>query len=203
MSFQQLLGFAMKLFFSIFLAAALSIGATSAARAESYAQLVSRLGNAGGFQSSVEQMLLGKLNAFRASKGLHRLSADGTFTNAARAHALDMAQRGYLGHSSASGLDFSGRMLSLHVQQDQLSTMGENAVMMYPANSASKVASVLFNSWLRSPHHVDNMLRRDFTKVSTGAVFLNGKAYADQIFSGPLVVHQKLNSSGQGLRFWQ
>ncbi|HEY4995269.1 MAG TPA: CAP domain-containing protein, partial [Aestuariivirga sp.] len=134
------------------------------------------------FQPAVEQLLLAKLNELRASKGLARLAVEGAFTGAARAHAMDMAQRNYLGHNSATGLDFSGRMKALQGGVMRYSTIGENAVMMYPPHNVGQVADTLFHSWLNSPPHLHNMLRSDFTRVATGAVILNGKAYADQIF---------------------
>jgi len=173
----------MKSLISLLLGAGLALGAMPMAKAENYAQVVSRLGANGSFHSDVEQLLLAKLNAFRASKGLPRLVADGAFTRAARAHAHDMAQRNYLGHVSADGLDFSDRMKALQGGRIGFVAMGENAAMMYPPKSAAAVAETLFQSWLNSAPHLHNMQKPDFTKVATGVVFLNGKAYADQIFT--------------------
>ena len=172
------------------------------AKADTYPQLVARLGSAGAFQPTVEQLLLAKLNAFRASKGLPRLAADGNFARAARAHANDMARRNYLGHDSSNGLDFSGRMNALQGGQMQFSTMGENAVMMYPPKSATYIADTMFKSWLNSSPHLQNMMRRDFTRVATGAVVMGGKAYADQIFIGAPKPRQALSRSGQSLVVW-
>ena len=159
-------------------------GAGVAAKAETYPQLVSRLGGSGNFQSAVENLLLAKVNGFRASKGLSHLAADGNFARAARAHALDMAQHNYLGHSSSTGLDFTARMTALQGGQLRYAAISENAAMMYPVSSASAVAERLFQTWLNSAPHLENMQKPSFTKVATGVVFLGGKAYADQIFTG-------------------
>ncbi len=174
----------MKPLISILIGAGLAFATMPLAKAENYPQLVSRLGAGASFHSDVEQLLLAKLNAFRASKGLPRLVADGAFTRAARAHAMDMASRNYLGHVSADGLDFADRMKALQGGRIAFVAMGENAAMMYPPHGAAAVAETLFQSWLNSAPHLHNMQKPDFTKVATGVVFLNGKAYADQIFTG-------------------
>ena len=179
----------MKAMTAALLSFCLLLTSTPFALAETYPQQVARLSGAGGFQSAVEQLLYSKLNHYRASKGLPLLRADHRFTQAARAHALDMAQRNYLGHSSSGGLDFSARMRELQAGKMRFSVMGENAAMMYPPSSPMKVADRLFESWLHSPEHLLNMERRDFSAVATGAVYQNGKAYADQIFVGAALGH--------------
>ena len=180
----------------------LAWGAGVAAQAESYPQLVARLGGAGNFQGDVERLLLAKLNGLRGSKGLSRLAADGNFARAARAHALDMAQHNYLGHTSSTGLDFSGRMNALQGGQMRYAAMGENAAMMYPVSSASAVAERLFQSWLNSPPHLANMQKPSFTRVATGVVFLGGKAYADQIFTGAPLPPPASNRCSQSCISW-
>ena len=192
----------MKLIKSSIIAMCLLFFGLGHAQAETYPQLVARLGSTGMYQPAVEQLLLAKLNELRASKGLARLGVDGAFTGAARAHAMDMAQRNYLGHDSATGLDFSGRMKALQGGKMQYSTMGENAVMMYPPHSAAQVADTLFHSWLNSSPHLYNMLRKDFTRVATGAVILNGKAYADQIFLGAPLPPESLDACKQTCITW-
>lgn len=173
----------MKMFFSAVFGLILVFGASGSASAQRAPQLANH-NSAGAFQASVEQLLLTKLNSFRASKGLARLIADSRFAGAARAHALDMAKRNTLGHNDANGLDFGGRMQKIQGGQMHLTTMGENAAMMYPVRSVSAVGNTLFNSWLNSPPHLANMQRADFKRVATGVVYLGDKAYADQIFIG-------------------
>lgn len=192
----------MKLINSAVIAMCLLFCGLSNANSETYPQLVARLGSTGMFQPAVEQLLLAKLNELRASKGLARLAVEGAFTGAARAHAMDMAQRNYLGHNSATGLDFSGRMKALQGGVMRYSTIGENAVMMYPPRGVAQVADTLFHSWLNSPAHLHNMLRSDFTRVATGAVILNGKAYADQIFLGAPLPPEALDPCKQTCVTW-
>ena len=192
----------MNMIISSVIGMCLLFGGVGSAQAESYPQLVARLSSAGVFQPAVEQLLLAKLNELRVSKGLAPLGVEGTFKGAARAHAMDMAQRNYLGHSSATGLDFSGRIKALQGGVMRYSTIGENAVMMYPPHNAAQVADTLFHSWLNSPPHLHNMLRKDFTRVATGAVILNGKAYADQIFFGELLPPVSLDACKQTCITW-
>lgn len=192
----------MKLIICSIFAMCLLLGGMGSVQAESYPQLVTRLSSTGVFQPAVEQLLLAKLNELRASKGLARLGPESVFVGAARAHAMDMAQRNYLGHESAAGLDFSGRMKALQGGMMRYSTMGENAVMMYPPTSAAAVADKLFHSWMNSPPHLYNMLRSDFTRVATGAVILNGKAYADQIFVGAPLPPESLDPCKQTCVSW-
>ena len=190
-----------KIILSVF-CVVLAMGAALPAQAESYPQLVARLGGAGNFQGAVENLLLAKVNVLRGSKGLPRLAADGNFARAARAHALDMAQRNYLGHSSSTGLDFTGRMNALQGGQMRYAAMSENAAMMYPVSSASAVAEKLFQSWLNSAPHLANMQKPSFTKVATGVVFLGNKAYGDQIFTGAQLAPQPLNRCSQSCISW-
>lgn len=192
----------MKLLISAFLVFGVVLGIAGPLQAQDYAQLVSTLGSQGPFQSEVEHLLYSKLNNFRASRGLPRFGTDDRFTQAARAHSADMARRNYLGHVSADGLDFSARMKALHGGKLNFSTIGENAVMMYPVRSAGVVADTLFKSWLNSPPHLRNMLRTDFVSVATGAVYLGNKAYADQIFLGSPVAPEVSGRCSQPCVTW-
>ena len=161
---------------------------SSAALAEPYAQFVQREALSGHFQPAIEAWLFAKANALRQSKGLPALKADQAMSTAARAHAEDMATSGRLGHVSSSGLDFDSRMRALRAGALVLPAMGENAAAVTAQASAAETAQSLFKAWLASPPHLHTLLSRDYLKVSTGVSIVNGKAYADQIFTGPEVM---------------
>jgi len=165
----------------------------SVATAETYVNFVNRMTAVGAaqhaFQPAIEQQLFGLLNAFRKSKGLNPLGSALGLQAAARAHALDMAQHNFMGHTASTGHDFDSRMRALHNGAMVLPAMGENAAMMYPKNDgAAAVAQKLFQEWVASPAHYHTLVSRDYLRVATGVAILNSKAYADQIFIGPDVV---------------
>jgi len=170
-----------------------SLLAVPLARAETYVSFVNRMAATGAaqhaFQPAIEQHLSSLLNAFRRSKGLSLLGTAPDLQKAARAHALDMAQHHFMGHTASTGHDFDSRMRALRSGAMVLPAMGENAAMMAPANgSAAAVAQKLFQEWIASPPHYHTLVSRDYLRVATGAVIVDGKAYADQIFIGPEVV---------------
>jgi uncharacterized protein YkwD len=164
-----------------------------AAGAETYVGFVNRMTAVGSsqhaFQPAIEQQLFGLLNAFRRSKGLSTLGSAPGLQAAARAHALDMAQHNFMGHTASTGHNFDSRMHALRGGAMVLPSMGENAAMMYPPNGgAAAVARKLFQEWIASPPHYHTLVSRDYLRVATGVAIVNGKAYADQIFIGPEVV---------------
>ncbi len=156
--------------------------------AETYVAFVQRMTAASESQHlsqpAIEQQLLELENAYRRSKGLNQLAPDAALRAAARAHALDMAQHHFMGHTASTGHDFDSRMHALRNGAMVLPPMGENAAMVSGTEGA---AQKLFREWLASPPHQHTMVSRDYLRLATGVVIWNGKTYADQIFVGPEV----------------
>jgi uncharacterized protein YkwD len=148
----------------------------------------------------IEVVLFGLANAFRASKGKPALSMSQENVFAARAQALDMMQRKYVGHVARSGHDFESRMRSLRPGQMILPRMAENAARVsQPGSVDENMAAKLFQQWVKSPPHAHALLSSDYVTVATGAVSDHGVLYAVQIFSGPDVKTNMQMNVGQGL----
>jgi len=169
------------------------------ARAEQYAQLMSRMLAQGDaqhlFQPAIEKRLFDMVNAYRRSHGANILADDPAMKGAARAHAADMALHNFLGHVASSGHDFDSRMHALRPGVMVLPTMAENAAGMHRPSSAEFVAQQLFSAWLASAPHLHTLLSRDYLKVATGVTIIDDRAYADQIFTGPQA-ETNMNSGG-------
>ena len=97
---------------------------------------------------------VGLINAFRAQNGLGPLSVDSSLVETARYQAVAMASRDVLSHEVAG--DFTSRM--------------NNAGFVY-ANATENVGAGhrsvtdAINAWIRSPHHRENMLMKDATRM--------------------------------------
>ena len=166
---------------------AVVFGCGADAFAETYVGLVSRLVAQGHFEPQIEQLLLAKVNAYRRSRGVVALASETEMAFAARAHAADMAMQKRLGHVASNGMEFDSRMRALRNGPMFLPAMGENAAVAPARGDANQIAEALFSAWLHSNPHRLTMVSRDYLKVSTGVTIADGKAYADQIFTGPAV----------------
>ena len=171
----------------VFCVLAVVFGACSVAFAESYISLASRMMAQGHFEPQIEQLLLAKVNAYRRSRGVTALAPETDMAFASRAHAADMAATKRLGHVASNGMEFDSRMRALHNGAMVLPAMAENAAVAPARGDANQIAEALFGAWLHSEGHRLTMVSRDYLKVSTGVTIADGKAYADQIFTGPMV----------------
>jgi uncharacterized protein YkwD len=86
---------------------------------------------------------------------------------AARQHSTEMANRGYFGHSSANGSSFDRRIARFYPRGDRhYWTVGENLLWSSPDVGAAGVLS----TWLNSPEHRKNILRRRWREIGLSAV---------------------------------
>jgi len=126
-------------------------------------------------------------NAYRAENGLKPLKrANETLAAAARAHAADMMQNDFVGHTSSSGAGFEARMRFLHPGVMMLPRMAENAARERSKGPPDEAkAQKLFQQWVHSGPHARTLRSRDYVSVATGVVEKDGKLFAVQIFEGP------------------
>jgi uncharacterized protein YkwD len=155
---------------------------------ETYVQYVQRLvehpQEGMVFRPDLEQYIGQLLLSYR--KGGSALVVAAGLQRAARAHAMDMAINGFVGHKSSNGYGFDSRMRALKGGALFLPVMGENAARERskgPANQAK--AKRLFGQWVNSPAHRKAMINRSFSSASIGVVQKGDHLYAVTIFSGP------------------
>ncbi len=175
--------------FAIVLVAAALPG--EAVARETYVAFVSRITvspPAGAtYRADLEGHVLEALNRYRLGRKLKALAPAGPeLQAAARAHAADMLQGDFVGHTATSGAGFEARMRALQPGVMALPRMAENAARERSkgAPDAAK-AERLFQQWVNSGAHARTMRSKDYITVATGLVERDGKLYAVQIFEGP------------------
>jgi uncharacterized protein YkwD len=109
-------------------------------------------GNTGVADVSYEAV--GLINSFRAQNGLGPVSVDPALVETARYQAVAMASRDVLSHEVAG--DFTTRM-------NNAGFVYANATENVGAGHTSVADAI--NAWIRSPHHRENMLMRDATRI--------------------------------------
>jgi uncharacterized protein YkwD len=140
------------------------------------------------FRPDLEAALLVLANKYRASQGVHTLSAAPANLSAARAHAMDMALNDFVGHRSSNGRDFESRMQAFHEGEMFLPSMAENAARASNRSPPDKTkAASLMTQWIKSFPHRRALVSRSYASVATAVVQKGNKLYAVEIFSGPAV----------------
>ena len=109
--------------------------------------------------TSVEAAILRAVNATRVAHGAPPLRFDPTLERAARAHTSRMMRTGVFAHGN-----FAARMARFHVRGP---AMGEN--LAWGGGPYGTPASIIA-TWMGSPAHRANLLRRGFRRIGIGAV---------------------------------
>jgi uncharacterized protein YkwD len=122
--------------------------------------------------TALEQSVFNKINNYRASQGLAKLTSNSAIDNKARIHSKDMANRKVpFGHTG-----FSQRVKAVGIPY---SSAGENVA--YNQGYSDSVTTAV-QGWLKSPGHLAN-IRGNFQKTGIGvASNSRGEIYFTQIF---------------------
>ncbi len=108
--------------------------------------------------SSPQQLMLEKVNAYRASHGVPKVRASRSLTHSAASYSRHMMRSGYFGHASR-----------IHASR-RYRTLGE--IIEIHRGLRARV-STAFRSWVNSPPHRSVMLMRQFKFA--GAGFASGR----------------------------
>jgi uncharacterized protein YkwD len=121
-----------------------------------------------------EKEMVRLLNSQRMLQGLNALSSSATLTYASRAHATDMARRGYFSHYSPEGLSPFDRLAKRSISY---SYAGENLAL-------APNVEIAMQGLMKSPGHRANILSPHFGQVGVGVIDMGiyGKMYV-QTFS--------------------
>ncbi|MEM6430612.1 MAG: CAP domain-containing protein [Deinococcota bacterium] len=136
-----------------------------------------------GGDPAFERALLEATNTARRNNGAGRLEADDRLALAARHHAAEMAELGYISHESPNP---QTALLPQRVVAAGSATqvVGENIATLSPVDRLdADLANSLVAGWLDSPRHRENLLRTDYTHVGFGAATSGGTVYAVQVFA--------------------
>lgn len=147
------------------------------------ARLRARLADAGGgeFQPAQERELLVLTNAVRAAAGVAACEWNDELSLTARAHAADLAQRGYVEHVSPEGFDPTHRVGLL--ARRMIGSASEN--IAYRRASRKPDAEDLMGIWRKSPPHWTNLLRPSHAKIGFGSVAVGDRNYTVGLYARP------------------
>ena len=126
-----------------------------------------RVADADKNQEQHERAIVSLINQERNQRGIREMSWDPKLQAIARAHSLDMSDKGYFNHMNRSGLDYRDRAVSAgyHCPNPKWQGVAEN-LYFGPRGYQSPQAAV--NSWLDSPLHKRAMLDPTFSKAAIG-----------------------------------
>jgi uncharacterized protein YkwD len=124
--------------------------------------------------SSAEHALFDAANRERASQGLAQLRWDDALANAARQHALLMAQRNTLSHQ------FPGEPLL----QDRARQTGARFAEIAENVAEGPSADAIHSSWMHSPPHRANLLDPGLTAIGIAVVGAASRDGASSVGAG-------------------
>jgi uncharacterized protein YkwD len=116
-------------------------------------------------EPEAETRMLELVNAERARAGLKQLVRDPELEKVARAHSVDMLQRGYFAHATPENVSPFDRMKEGGVA---FSTAGENLAMAPTINLAHQ-------GLMDSPGHRANILNPEFGRIGIGVARADGR----------------------------
>lgn len=117
--------------------------------------------------NTLEKNLLEKINKYRASNGLRKLSTVAPLQSAATKHAVNMAKQGYFSHNWSSGASY-GTWIRWYWPGSGYGSWsaGENLFWAAPDATAYAVS----RAWRKSSSHNANLLRSSWRNIGLGAI---------------------------------
>ena len=103
--------------------------------------------------TAMESQFVTLINALRASKGLGTLSVDANLTDIGRGWSQQMANAGTISHNP----NFPNEVTS------DWQMLGENVGQGFTVQS-------LFDAFVASPHHYENLVEPSFTRIGVGVI---------------------------------
>lgn len=131
-----------------------------------------------------ESAVLAQVNKHRRNHERRPLKPSSLLRLAARAHAKDMAKRGYFSHDTKGGASWDVRIKKAmaHAKFSDIKrithTLGEN--IAYGQDTCTEVVQ----AWINSPEHNRNLLDPNFTHMALGLAVVDGTEYWVQDFGG-------------------
>jgi uncharacterized protein YkwD len=147
--------------------------------------------SAGEFSSASESSLIAMQNQARASAGLKSLKLDTDLRVVARWRAKDMVDRDYFSHT-IKGTDHNVFWYMQHKYGYCFKVAGENiGTVTWAGASEADATAWVFNAFMNSQGHRDNILGKAWDVVAVGAykgpgdVFMWAVLFADSCSSSP------------------
>lgn len=121
--------------------------------------------------ANIAKQLLDMINQTRASQGLPQLNLDSRLSKAAQVHSEDMACKNYIDHNGSDGSTWFDRLTA---QDYPFTYASEN---IGAADPAFGDATWMFNWWMNSQIHRDNILSSKVTEIGIGYAYNNDSQY--------------------------
>ncbi len=135
----------------------------SRSRAAALVAVSERLATNAALQAGV----LSGVNSVRRAHGLAPLQLSAGLAGAAHQHSVEMATRGYFGHSSANGSSFDRRIGRYYpIGGHRYWSVGENLLWSSPDVDAAGALDM----WMKSPEHRANLLTGRWREIGLSAV---------------------------------
>lgn len=139
----------------------------------------------------IHDRTLDLLNQLRTEKGLSPVQTDPLLTEAALVRAEESAEN--FSHTRPDGRD------AFTIFNDGIDYnyryVGENLGKATYALPDQEMADLIFNGWVESPGHYENMVRPEFEEIGIGLYYDSEFLYAAQIFAQPAPQPSFLNDS--------
>ena len=119
----------------------------------------------GGNLAAVRLAVLCLHNRERTARGLAPLRQHIRLRRAAKLHSADMVAGGYFSHEARDGTDMVQRVLAAGFARGSGWMLGENIAW---GSGAYATAAQIHRSWMSSPGHRANILRREFRSIGIG-----------------------------------
>ena len=118
--------------------------------------------------NSTEERILDLHNQVRADNGLSPLCVNPILTDAARAHSQDMLDEGYFSHTSPDGETYPARLERFGYTSTGYGdyAVGEN---IGEGSGSLGEPDAIFEKWMNSSDHRDNILSEGFQEIGIGA----------------------------------
>lgn len=127
----------------------------------------------------VESTIISLLNELREEQGLNPLTPNEELKEAATIRAIETEE--LFSHTRPDGTDaftvFDEETVSYNYQ-----LVGENLGMATYYLEEEEMAELLFNGWVESEGHYENMVRPDYEEIGIGVHYDDEHLYATQIF---------------------
>lgn len=130
--------------------------------------------------NAYEKRILGLHNRTRKQRGLETLCVNPALTQAARAHSSDMIEEDYFAHTSPDGETLVERLRHFGYVTEGYGfwKVGGNIAF---GNYSKGEPDHIFEGWMNSPPHRENILEGDFEQIGIGTAAGTYKTYEETV----------------------
>lgn len=138
-------------------------------------------------ETAAESALLHAINDRRAGAGRQRLARSDSLHDAAQAHARDMHQRDFYGHTNPDGeqpWDRAACQASENIHRGGVmnNLRGYGSDEIFDTTTANGIAAYTVSGWVNSDDHRENMLRAEWSEAGVGVAIEDGEFRAVAMF---------------------